>query len=127
MHMPSPINGYFSAATAATPKTQRVAIDRKRMILHSLGDTSSWSATNKLVNQGNVGRIYQEEDRHRHVQPRRFLERDEAFSRISRPRHRHKGGGHLDCKRCGDGDLASGELRHRAPSSARMCKGVACS
>jgi hypothetical protein len=38
------INGYFSATSAAVPKMHTVAIDRKRMFLRSLGETSSAGA-----------------------------------------------------------------------------------
>ena len=34
-----PTNGYFNATTTAAPKTHKVAIDRKRMILRSFGET----------------------------------------------------------------------------------------
>src|SRR5438552_8271083 len=39
--IPSPTRGYFSATTAATPKRNKVAIDRKRIILRTLRETSS--------------------------------------------------------------------------------------
>ena len=35
MHIPSPTSGYFNATTVAMPKTHKVVIDRKRMILRS--------------------------------------------------------------------------------------------
>ena len=37
----SPASGYFSATTAATPKRHKVVIDRKRMILRTVGESSA--------------------------------------------------------------------------------------
>ena len=39
--MPSPTSGCMSAITAAAAKRHRVVIDRKRMILRTLGETTS--------------------------------------------------------------------------------------
>jgi hypothetical protein len=39
--IPSPATGYFSATTAAAPKRHKVVIDRKCMILRTVGETSS--------------------------------------------------------------------------------------
>ena len=59
-----PNSGYFRATTAAAAKTHRVVIDLKCMILRSRGKTSSTAARSiKFIDQTNVRRIYEKEDR----------------------------------------------------------------